>query len=435
MISGKLYEKDWLTNNSRRYSKLLIIIFLLAFLLRVGLSSVFQGLNFPPKYDAQPDQVDYEQLAYHLSLGKGYTNPAGVPTASRPPGTSLILFPIYTVFGRSFLVARLWFCLISAATCLAVAWLARQCYGPFVGLISAAWLAFYPGHFYYAMHFVSEVPFGLWLTLACGFTVRSFAKEKAPGCDAIAGVLWGLCILTRPQIVFALPILWVSILLMKIRRTRNMAHLALQTCALVAVLSPWLVRNTLVMGKPTLSTVGGYTFWGAHNDIVLYDPQLRGSWVRTSDLVDSRHPLSGTEIQKEASAWQYGIDFVQQHPSKMPQLIGMKIWRLISPFTDTTNTMVYMAFAVGWLVTLPLALIGFRTIMRECNLGTMVLVASILSTLLTVFIFYGSARFRDSIAPVFVILAARGIFQIIRTRFPDFELTMKDRRKISRRHN
>ncbi len=55
------------------------------------------------------------------------------------------------------------------------------------------------------------------------------------------------------------------------------------------------------MGKPTLSTVGGYTFWGAHNEIVFHDPQFRGSWVRTSDLINEQHPIKGNEIEKEST--------------------------------------------------------------------------------------------------------------------------------------
>ena len=279
-------------------------------------ASLFQGLGSEPKFSAQPDQIDYEQLAFSLSTGAGYASPDRRPTARRPPGTSLTLLPAYAAAGHSFVWGRLWFCFLSALTCLYTAWLATQCFGPLVGLAAAFWLAVYPGHFYYPMHFVSEVPYGLWLTLACGLTVRSFKGPSGVNrFNVLAGVCWGLAVLTRPQIILVVPIAGLLALVSRRATRRELSHLAIAAIAMAAVLVPWVARNAIVMGKPTLSTVGGVTFWGANNETVLNDPNLRGLWLRSSDLVDARHPLTGTEVEKETAAWQYGLDFIAQNPT------------------------------------------------------------------------------------------------------------------------
>src|SRR5262249_2096099 len=147
------------------------------------------------------------------------------------------------------------------------------------------------------------------LTLACGCTLRALrSKSCTKSSDFVAGLTWGLTILTRPQILPVAPIAWLLVPFSSgVTLRRNVAHLVAQTCTVMIVVTPWILRNTVVMGKPTLSTVGAYTFWGAHNEIVLRNRQLWGSWVRTSDLVDEEHPVAGNELEREAIVWRYGL--------------------------------------------------------------------------------------------------------------------------------
>lgn len=390
------------------------LVFVVALVLRVAEASVFQGLGAPPSFSAQPDQIDYEQLAYRMSIGVGYTNADGVATAHRPPGTSLTLLPVYWMAGRSFAWGRIWFCTLSALTCVGAGWLGTLCFGPLVGLVAATWLAFYPGHFYYPMHFVSEVPFALWLVLACALTIVSLQRRTRAGIiDVLAGVCWALATFARPQMIFIAP-LAVVLILLRWRTLRPFAsRAAVQLCAMVLVVTPWVVRNAVVTGKPTLSTVGAYTFWGAHNEKALESPELRGSWVRTSDLVDAAHPFTGSEIEREAAAWKYGIAFVTSHWSDMPGLVLAKLSRLVSPFEATPNRPVYWAFAIGWLLTAPWFVIGVVLALRRHPASAVVLLLALLPTVVTALVFYGSLRFRDSAAPILVVFAAYGLVHVV----------------------
>jgi 4-amino-4-deoxy-L-arabinose transferase-like glycosyltransferase len=390
------------------------IVFGLALALRLAGAAVFQGLDAPPDLDAQPDQIDYEQLAFQMSIGDGYSFAHDVPTAHRPPGTSLALLPVYAIAGRSFAWGRVWFCLLSALTCAAVGWLGTLCFGRMVGLAAATWLAVYPGHFYYPMHFVSEVPYGLWLVLACGFTIASIQRnERAGMADVIAGVLWGLATLTRPQMIFIVPLAGLFLVFHRRWLRQLLPRLAIQACVVALVLTPWLVRNEIVMGKPTLSTVGAYTFWGSHNDVVLTTPALRGSWVRTSDLVDADHPFTGSEIEREAAAWKYGMAFVTEHWSEMPGLVLMKLWRLVSPLEETPNRPVFWSFAIAWILTAPWVALGIALSLRRQPVAASVLLLSVLSTVVTAMVFYGSPRFRDSIVPILIVFAAYGLVDLV----------------------
>src|SRR6202142_3090005 len=101
-------------------------IFVAALVLRVGLTASFIGINAPPKGETDPDGTEYERFAYFLSIGEGFGSEPGNPTACRPPGPSFVLAPVYVIFGLSFLAARLWWCLLSAACCPVAGWLAQR---------------------------------------------------------------------------------------------------------------------------------------------------------------------------------------------------------------------------------------------------------------------------------------------------------------------
>ena len=181
------------------------------------------------------------------------------------------------------------------------------------------------------------------------------------------------------------------------------------------MIGPWLARNALVVGKPTFCTVvGGFTFWGAHNDKAYDNPALRGAWIRCSDLVDADHPLPADEVGKDATAWRYGMDFVRGHMHEIPGLTAWKLYRLIGPPAEVTNGAVYKAFLGGWLLTAPFVLVGFLLSWRRSATAAMALLIPVLVTVATVVIFYGSERFRDGIAPIVIVYAALGATALLR---------------------
>ena len=405
---------------SSRYSRANVaagvcFVFLLALAVRLTAVVRFQGLGAPPDYEAQPDQIDYEQFAFRLSEGHGYSLATGEPTARRPPGTSLALLPTYVLFGRSYAAGRVWFCTLSALTCAITVYVGRECYGDAVGLLAGLALAVYPGHFYYPMHFVSEVPFTFWLMLACGLTVTSLEATRRWRnlVQLCAGLSWGMAALTRPQILLVIPLGGLAVLLSAAFRKRfTVADLCIQLAAVALVVCPWVVRNALVLGKPTLSTVAGHTFWGANNPVAANDPRSRGLWIQISDVADETHPLFGNEVMREELAWRYGMEFVRRHPSKMPSLCLMKVYRLLTPFEATPNRVVFWSFGLAWLVVGPLSIYGIVAASREARDPTLVLLAPLLATVLTALIFYGMIRFRDLVAPLLLIFAALALVRL-----------------------
>lgn len=404
----------------RTYRILLALILLVAVGVRLAVIEKFVGLASPISADDGLDQMDYELFAWRMATGEGYTLDDGTPTARRTPGTSLLILPVYVMFGRSVLEARIWFALLSAATCGVVAWLLALRYGRVTALIGAALLAINPGSFYYALHLWSEPGYGLFLALGTGLAIVAWRTEADwRPLAVVAGICWGCALLIRPQIVFLLPFLAMTVLwLPTMARTRAIRQLIVQCVVVAAVIAPWLVRNAVVIGKPCLATVvGGMTFWGAHNEVTLTDPEWRGLWDIPNHLIDDELRNASDEITKGNLAMERAWASLRRHPAQMPTLMAAKLYRLVTPFEPTTNRAVYWCFALAWISTAPFVLLGISDLRRRdpvlftfvaCHLG---------GVLLSTELFYGAARFRHAVEPLLMVSAAVGVVVVFERLF------------------
>ena len=394
----------------RKFWSILIAIVVIAFVLRLGVAARFQGLSSPPKFSANPDQVDYDTLGWRLAKGEGFTHADGSPTAFRPPGTPAVIGMVYLVFGQNRAAVRVVFCLLSALTCLAAGLLAAEVFGNLAGLVAALLLALLPNHFYYGQHMLSEAPFALEITLACLWLVLARREGAHSFLDLGAGLMFGLACLTRPQASLCMPLLALLAVLGTTRSRRAaLLQFARMAAAFALVVLPWSVRNQIELGTLAPTTLSGNVFWGAHNPVVAADPDHVGSWIPVEGLVDAQHPLPAGEVAAASAAWGYGLGFVREHPGEIPRFLYWKLVRHFSPFQWTENRSVYWSFALGWLVLGPLAIAGIVIGWRRTRANMLLLLVAPASTLVTGLVFYGSGRFRDADAGLYVVLAAAAL--------------------------
>jgi len=398
-----------------KYNVSLLCIFLLALVVRIGVASTFVGLSSPPDLEGQMDQQYYEPIAYNLSLGNGYTTSSAdpAPTAIVVPGASLTLLPIYMLWGRSFIMGRLWFCFLSALTCLGVALVVQQIADRTAALFAAMIMAFYPNHFYYAIHFTTETPYTFYMAAALACTVATLRKQS-PMLNVLAGCFWGAAALTRAQIVLLIPIGFLFVL-GAWRSKSNRIFLrtwAIQSLIMMLMLSPWLIRNKLLFGHSALSTYSGHTLLQSHNELIFNDPAYQkdqGSWIGM-DKLKELYPITGeTLFERDQIARQYALQSIRHNLDKMPGLIWAKFVKFITPLHDTSNYPVKIAFAGGWLFVGIFSLVGFWDIRKYDWPITIAIALPILATLATCLLFHAEARYRDSASPAFVVFAAIGV--------------------------
>jgi hypothetical protein len=196
-------------------------------------------------------------------------------------------------------------------------------------------------------------------------------------------------------------------------RRRLFVEVVAQAAIVAALVMPWVMRNAVVMGKPTLATlVGGHTFWGAHNDATFHDPRYRGLWITISQIPGVQRPLPTNELEQEAVAWRSGFTSVREHVFTLPQLCIWKLYRLITPFEETANRKVYWAFAAAWIATVPGLLLGWRELRRRDPALHHLIALQLAATVLCVLVFYGAVRFRHAMEPLLMMVAAVGLSRV-----------------------
>ncbi len=388
----------------------LITIFILAFLIRLAINIVFQGLNSPPDPDVGADHVEYDILAQNLVSGKGFVlDDFGLPTTERPPGVSFLLFPIYYIFGVNYILARIMFCLLGAGTCIIVYFISKKILNETFSIITALFLAFYPMHFYYSSHLFSEVPWAFFMSLAVWWTIL-FQEKQQIRYGILVGIAVGISTYIRPTALFYLPFYSFLCFVYFWKIPKILLKLVLTPIFItILILIPWTVRNYYVTGHLVLiSTHGGVTFLGAHNEKILNDPKEIGSWIRVSELevwAECKKMPNNYELDK--AAYRYGIDFVKNHIKDMPKLELMKLYRLITPIYNTPNKMFNLIGGLGWGLIFPFVILGILISWK--NRIFLSLHSAVLLTLFIALVFYGSHRFRESISPMLMIYTSVGL--------------------------
>jgi len=260
------------------------------------------------------------------------------------------------------------------------------------------------------------VGMGLWLLVL-------YLRNSQLWLLAIAGLLLGYSALARP-IGLVLPLFLLPSLIRSAgpnfgRWVRDAALLAL---GVVVVLTPWVLRNYQVHHHMVLiATNGGSTFYGANNDITLNDKHERGQWVPTNFL-PHRKEIDATpdEYSHDKLEWKLGEAWVADHVVDLPLTTVYKIVRFWLPDWGSANKKFVLMQLAGYTPFGILMLLGLfvslRPLQKALTPAWLAIHGVLAANLFATVVFYGSARFRDSIAPVLIIYATVGLDWII-TRF------------------
>jgi 4-amino-4-deoxy-L-arabinose transferase-like glycosyltransferase len=203
------------------------------------------------------DEDEYYRGAIHLILRGDYYDDG---QWLRPPMTSLSLAAAFAMFGINPPLALLFTSALSLLTVALVATLVRGLFRrDDYAIIAAGCAAIFLPFAAYASRLLSENLFILFVTLA--FVLLQRARWR-PRRLFGGGVAIALAILTRPVLLYAVPLLlmWAW---WELRRflpaLRSFAWLAL---GLSLVIAPWTARNYAVYHQLVLvDTTGGFNFW------------------------------------------------------------------------------------------------------------------------------------------------------------------------------
>ena len=411
---------------NRRLSLLLIAICVLAFGLRFLANAKFEGLHEGPSYKGfGSDAVEFNAIGVNLVARHEYAVEAGCPTSFRAPGFPLLLAAIYSIAGENnFIIARIVFCITGALLCLPVFFCGRALQNEKVGLIAATLVTVYPNVLYYTIHFSSEPLFTLLLTLSTYLWLCAWKRDSLI-CFALSGFLLGLAALTRPVAFYFSPFIVAGILWIGRRQfSRSFYTAAIFILGLGIPIVPWAIRNYQVHDRwlPFVSN-GGSTFWGANNEIVLNNPQFRGQWVSTERMGEQKDDVKQlpNEVDRDRLEWAHGKQFIRGHIRDLPRLTWYKLVELWTPICRTPNKKFNLIIGLSYGVTLPFMIWGFWMFVSAKQrpfAEIIIMVVPIVSTVLSSLVFYGSARFRSTIEPLLLLLAAIAVTHLLSKLFP-----------------
>jgi 4-amino-4-deoxy-L-arabinose transferase-like glycosyltransferase len=273
---------------------------------------------------ALDDMFQYDALAESIRLQQGYTWYGGIPTAFRAPLYPLFLAAIYTLFGHQFVAARLAQAVVGAIVPLVVYVLGQRLFDRRVARASAWVVACFPMFLVYPLALTTETLFFLLVPLAVFCLIKAVDTSRRPY-YLLAGLLLGLCILTRSVIagfvVLVLPWLWYY-LPSKREAVKNWGLVLLPVAALTI---PWSLRNSLLLGQFVFveSSLGFNFYLGFHPDNTgTFDSAIAVDFLEEIGGFDT--PGLMTEKLAHNLGMERGLAFIRADPARAAWLLVSK---------------------------------------------------------------------------------------------------------------
>ena len=394
--------------------KLILVIFIAAFLIRVLAVVALRDIHAGPTKAFGADGIEFNELGHQVALGHGYELLPGHPTSFRAPGFPLFLAGIYFLAGQNYPLIYLVFCALGAVASVLTYLVALEMVGPSLALLAAFLAASYINGIYFATVFASEslylVCFGLSLWLFLRYLKNGSSWELF-----ISALSLGWGILTRPFALLLLP-LFGSVLLWNMWKNSRFRFGQILIFAVVplALVAPWTVRNYEVFHQFVLvANNGGSGLYQGNNDRVLNEPYYMGSWITTVDL-PYRNLIDAEpdEVSHDREELHLGAQWIKGHLRSMPLLCFYKLVRLWLPDISSGNrtfVLLQLVFATPVIIVM---LVGIFRCFRQRRYWTQewFLVHGVIAvTLFITVVFFGSPRYRDANIPVLMIYAAFGV--------------------------
>ncbi len=370
----------------------------------------------------------YDDYAVNLIAGHDYTRFADLhPDSDLPPLYPFFLAGVYLILGRSAITVALVQIVFDVITIAVLYAIGRRIAGPSVGLIAAALLAFYPYLLFQNLTvndtglFIMLLALGIW----AAYHVQTGQNWRWV---ALAGLFFGTAALTKTLVILMLPLLALSWLVRF--KLRGLLPITAMGLIFVAVITPWIVRNTLVQKQFTLlSTNDGSNLYQGNNPCVA-DLLLAGWDAQWSNCLNPEPP-GLTEVQSSAWFRDQALAYLSTHVDQIPRLMAAKLITLwspdimphnVPPFANLANDAVLqyetpafvLARSLHVLYFTPLLILGIAGLYLgwRDHLDIWLIVSVFITITVAYLIYHPSTRYRSPADPFLFVLSAYGLSRL-----------------------
>jgi 4-amino-4-deoxy-L-arabinose transferase-like glycosyltransferase len=389
-----------------------LVIVILALVIRFGASMFFTSLNAEP----QKDERIFTKIAWNLATGNGYSLNGEIPTARRPPAYPLLIAGVFSIFGKSWVAARVVNVIMSAITIWVIYLIGCRLFNKTVGTIAALISAFYPAFIQYSLRLYSDTFFVFILSIVILLFIHIYESPDTLKMMLVCGVLIGMAILTRSELLFFIPFVFIWTYLLYRRFLPALRAFAIILIPLLLIVGPWLIRNYIILDGFMVSANLGRVMWGVHNPDTFSDLNLMGGWspppldIRNAgDVPRDSWDLAYRYLPEREWDQQHielALDSIKQNLRLLPRMGIYKLHRLI--FTPG---------AVRNLVRFPLVycfFFGLILLLVSGDRRYAILYMLMLYAVFITLIFYTSERIRMGVDLALIVIASYGIVEQIK---------------------
>ncbi|MBP7056302.1 MAG: glycosyltransferase family 39 protein [Candidatus Omnitrophica bacterium] len=154
---------------------------------------------------------------------------------------------VYYLFGHSYLAVYIFQSIVGALTCVVVYRIGSIYFTPIAGLTGGLLTAFYGPFLYYTGMLVGET-LGIFLTCLSFLFLLFFQKKSKYVNLFIAGILMGLSMLARGNMLIVLPfvIFWLIVILRKEKIIKLVVSIVITLIGVLIAITPIIIRNYVI---------------------------------------------------------------------------------------------------------------------------------------------------------------------------------------------
>lgn len=373
---------------------------------------------------------EYEVIAVNILNGKGFIFPhfGNVNYYSYcEPLYPFLCAVVYFITNHSIFALAIVQAIFSSLIALVIYFCAEKLYNRKVALLAGLLVSFHPGLIIYTLKQHPLIYDSLFISLVILVMFELFDNFGLRNIVA-AGLISGLCVLTRPTILLFLPLSLIYILLKRKVGFRKFIISFLVFFILAgSVFLPWTMRNYFVQKELVLTRSNGpFVFWLGNN------PNFSGSATDKSGR--SLFKLAPKEFQKEIENLDEmgqnrkflstSLDYIKEDPFAFTKRIFMKFfyfWWFTPQAGAAYPGQWFISYKVfySFLLFFGLAGIFFTYLKTNRCIETKadMLIFIFLAISFTQSIFYIETRHRWAIEPLFIIFSAAGIYSVLAKNF------------------